>query len=85
MTAPGEPKRGASDFAVGGVCVLMGLSVVILLVALCVGLITTPDGFTNTTGKGPSTREQARLLGGLLSFALVIGTALLSRRILHRK
>ncbi len=53
-----------------------------LLLTLTFGLLLVPDDFTNTTGKGPRTPEQARILGALLLVALVTGTAWLwqSRR-----
>ena len=61
---------------------LSAAAVVVLLLTLTFGLLLVPDDFTNTTGKGPRTPEQARILGAVLLVALVTGTAWLwqSRR-----
>jgi protein-S-isoprenylcysteine O-methyltransferase Ste14 len=61
---------------------LAAAAVVVLLLTLVFGLLLVPDDFTNVTGKGPSTPEQARGLGVLLLLALVAGAGWLwqSRR-----
>lgn len=53
--------------------VVAGCAVVLLLVAMAAGLLLTPDDFVGTTSKGPTTPEAARLLGAVLTGALVLG------------
>lgn len=53
--------------------VVAGGAVVLLLVAMAAGLLLTPDDFVGTTSKGPTTPEAARLLGAVLTGALVVG------------
>lgn len=61
--------------------VVAGGSVVLLLVAMAVGLLLTPDDFVGTTSKGPTTPEAARRLGAVLTGALVVGGIWLWRKL----